>query len=73
MLYEVALYDWGLTPEYINETWSDELLYLMFDARRERLEQKPKKVTSGKHWNNPDELFRKMASYGSQAVTVEKG
>jgi hypothetical protein len=38
-LYELALIDWHLTPEYINEHWTEELLCLMFVKRRERIER----------------------------------
>jgi hypothetical protein len=38
-LYELALIEWHLTPEYINERWTEELLCLMFVKRRERLQR----------------------------------
>jgi hypothetical protein len=36
-LYEVALTEWHITPEYINEQWTEELFELMFRKRNERL------------------------------------
>jgi hypothetical protein len=36
-MYELALYEWQLAPEWINENWTEELLQLMFDARRKRI------------------------------------
>lgn len=33
------LTEWGLTPEYINEKWTEELLSLMFQKRNERIER----------------------------------
>jgi hypothetical protein len=35
----VALTEWGLTPEYLNETWTEELLHLMFVSRGRRFER----------------------------------
>jgi len=62
----VALYEWGLTPDVINERWSPELLWLMFYERREniRMLEEMQRVKE-----NPDEerryvsdvdLFKKM-------------
>ena len=36
-LYETALYEWSLTPEYINDIWTEELLQVMFEARLRRI------------------------------------
>jgi hypothetical protein len=32
-----VLYEWHLTPEYIDNKWTDEILMLMVQARGERL------------------------------------
>lgn len=34
----MALYEWGLTPEYINSHWTEEKFQLMLDSRRLRCE-----------------------------------
>jgi hypothetical protein len=40
----VALSEWQLTPHYLNEYWSPEILFLMFYERLKDIEkQKPKK------------------------------
>lgn len=36
-MYETALYEWKLTPEWINDNWTEELLALMFISRLKRL------------------------------------
>lgn len=36
-MYETALYEWKLTPDYINDNWTEELLALMFVSRLKRL------------------------------------
>ena len=35
----MALVEWGLTPEYLNATWTEELLNLMLRARGKRFER----------------------------------
>lgn len=37
-MYEVAMVDWSLTPEYITRRWTEELLLLMFQKRKKRME-----------------------------------
>jgi hypothetical protein len=43
-VYELALWEWGLTPEWINANWTEELLALMFTKRKERIERMRAKV-----------------------------
>lgn len=52
--------EWGLTPEYINRNWTEELLALMFQARLKRFERAapPAWVPQKKYLSN-DEFFRK--------------
>jgi len=38
-VFEVALFEWKLTPEYINSQWTEEKLQLMFEARTKRLQR----------------------------------
>lgn len=33
----MALSEWGLTPEYINTNWTEELLALMVQKRNQRV------------------------------------
>jgi hypothetical protein len=73
----VALSEWGMSPDEINETWTDELLYLMFNARRELLEGYGKKPSTppshdGVNLMSADELFKKMSDAGSKAINVVK-
>ncbi len=35
-VYEYALYDWGLTPEYINDKWTEEKLGLLMQKLGKR-------------------------------------
>jgi hypothetical protein len=35
----VALAEWSLTPEYVNDRWSPEILWLMFHERKLELER----------------------------------
>lgn len=37
-VYEVALSEWGLAPDDVNEKFTEELLLLMWRKRAERLE-----------------------------------
>jgi hypothetical protein len=37
--FELALVEWHLSPEYLNENWTEELLALMFQKRNERIER----------------------------------
>lgn len=61
-MYEIALAEWKLTPEYLNENWTEELLALMFQKRYERL--LPPKVTDTRLSN--EEYFKKYN------ITVDK-
>jgi hypothetical protein len=38
-IYELVLLEWGLTPEYVNKHWTEELLHLMLRARLKRFER----------------------------------
>ena len=38
-MYEFALSEWHLTPDYINSRWTEELLSLMFQSRGRRLQR----------------------------------
>lgn len=51
-MYEIALAEWGVTPEYVNEYWTEELLALMFIKRRDRFQQ------YGKQQNETPKLRR---------------
>jgi hypothetical protein len=35
----VALAEWSLTPEHVNDRWSPEILWLMFHERKLELER----------------------------------
>ncbi len=37
--YEIALWQWGKDPQWIDDNWSEELRNLMFDRLGERLEK----------------------------------
>jgi len=61
----VALLEWGLTPEYINRRWTEELLALMFISRTKRLKRHAV-AASGEQTTTPykivseQELFAEM-------------
>ena len=38
-VYYIALSEWGLTPQWINENWTEELLALMFVKRKEMFDE----------------------------------
>jgi len=66
-LYFVALDEWGIIPEYINEHWSPEVLWLMFRERKDnirRLEEMREKALAGGEEERREvsdlELFKKM-------------
>ena len=79
----MALVDWHLTPEYINENWTEELIGLMLTARWERIQRYNKPVTympgnvndgryKPEHHKDATTLFGKMAGYGSTMFKVTK-
>jgi hypothetical protein len=35
----VALSEWGLTPDYVNQEWTPEILWLMFYERKDNIER----------------------------------
>jgi len=55
------LREWGLTPEYINEYWTEELLVLMFISRARSIKRQ-RALIDGKteDFVSDDELFRQM-------------
>lgn len=58
-IYYIALAEWHLTPAYINENWTEEMLLLMFQKRREYLRplaQQQEQVTRV----SDQELFQQM-------------
>jgi hypothetical protein len=63
-----------LTPEYINENWTDELFYLMFKARKERILRMSESTPSRHDRVNrvsADALLGKM-SKGQNKITKVK-
>ena len=36
----MALAEWSLTPDYINEAWTPEILWVMFQERKKDIERK---------------------------------
>jgi hypothetical protein len=66
-LYEIALAEWHLTPDWLNANWSEELFSLMFLMRKKRYDRAlaaAKKVNSTPteepiDWLPPDEFFAK--------------
>lgn len=54
-MYEFALSEWGLTPDYINRKWTEELLSLMFQSRGRRLAR-------GKKDDEPATVTRKVSN-----------
>jgi hypothetical protein len=74
-IYELALVEWGVTPEYINENWTEEELVVLFNARNRRLEAmlaKSKPQGEGKRMVSDRELFRR-AGVQVQQVQVKQG
>jgi len=53
--YFVALAEWHLTPHYINEEWSPELLWLMFHERHLEIQRMR---TKAEPRGEPDEVRR---------------
>lgn len=62
-MYEVALTEWGLTPDYINANWTEELFALMLITRNQRIDRqnlrrKPKDEQGFRRLSN-EEFFRR--------------
>jgi hypothetical protein len=77
----VALTEWHLTPEYINNNWTEELLALMMTARIDRLKRKANvkyhaPINDGKyheeHHADASTLFGKMSGFGAMGLKVTK-
>ena len=62
----MALFDWGLTPEYINQFWTEEKLQLMFESRTKRILRtfpaKPEERTGARRLSNA-EFFARHRSH----------
>jgi len=57
-MYELALVEWHVTPEYINEHWTEEILQLLFVSRRKRFNAQPKpEYTGSVHHRMSNEQF----------------
>lgn len=69
-IYELALIEWGVTPEYINENWTEELLSLLFEKRGQRIERILKNKL-GRQKVSDQELFRR-AGVTPKQVTVKR-
>jgi hypothetical protein len=74
----VVLLDYGLTPEYVNRRWTEELLSLIFISRARRSKRQAD-MADGKYDNLPlagfelvseAELFRQA---GIQPEVVQRG
>jgi hypothetical protein len=53
--------DWGTTPEYLNENWTEELLLLLTIKRAERIRQRAEDARPPKDKRMTDvELFNAM-------------
>jgi hypothetical protein len=66
----VVLTEWGLTPEYVNENWTEELLHLMLKSRAKRFNgvvaEAPKRTgRSGVNHISSADLLAKMKASGS--------
>ena len=77
----MALSEWHLTPEYINENWTEELIALMLKARYERINYKRQvnyrtPINDGKyhpeHHADAATLFGKMSGFGAHGLKVTK-
>jgi hypothetical protein len=64
-MYLIALAEWHVTPEYINEEWTEELLALMFIKRREMISKiaRPNQPAAQKFSRvSNDDFFKKHAN-----------
>lgn len=76
----MALSEWHLTPEYINENWTEELLALMMSARVEKLKRARRVVTDKgvelpggvTHHKSVEGLINKLTGLGSNGLTITK-
>jgi len=70
-MYYVALEEWGITPDYINQQWTPEILFVMFRERKENIRRiEEQQEEDRQRMENGDtgprrkisdvELFRKM-------------
>jgi hypothetical protein len=67
-LFELALVEWGQTPDDLNDKWTDELLHLMLTARNERVVG-PKQEK--KHVPTPD-FLKNANGFGGGGVGYER-
>jgi hypothetical protein len=72
-MYEIALREWGRTPEYINTRWTEELLGLMFQSRTRNLirsaEARQPEGSGLKYVQSDAELFRSMGYSPEEVIT----
>jgi hypothetical protein len=52
--------EWHLTPEYIHEHWTEELLTLMFLKRQRRIERHAEAVGDKPREISDSQLFERM-------------
>ena len=76
-VYEIALTDWGISPDEINDEWTEELLALMFEKRADRLRAIADKQPIGSTKRMPKritnkEFFRKHGIQPKQVVVTRK-
>jgi hypothetical protein len=72
----VVLTEWGLTPEYVNENWTEELLHLMLKSRAKRFNrvvaETPKRAP-GVNRISSEALLNKMKATGSSVALKTVG
>lgn len=74
----MVLSEWHLTPEYLQENWTEEILQLMLEARIDRLkrlrpsQEEPKLEKTYVPQNHKDAvgLINKMQGFGSRTMSV---
>lgn len=58
-MFEIALFEWHVTPEYILRMWTEEKLQVLLEGRRRRLAAEKTKTT-GDGVVSDNELFKQM-------------
>jgi hypothetical protein len=70
-MYAIALAEWHVTPDYINENWTEELLALMFEKHAAYLRRiNPEKDKTGQM--SSDDFFEKYPHLKPERVVVKR-
>ena len=71
--YFIALTEWSLTPQYVNDEWSPELLWLMFHERLLDIERRsPKEDGDLSEDRNPSRHVTDSELFATMGINTGK-